>query len=502
MKKTKCYKFKEVDLVSLRELALKVKSQTGFRLRYGGLLTLLRTDVEEKLVHTLVQFYDPSFRCFTFPDFQLVPTLEAYSNLVGLPIAEKTPFTGPGTSLTPLVIAKDLYLKTSDVSNHLITKSHIRGFTSKYLLEQANLSSTCQDTLEAILALLIYGLILFSNLDNFVDMNAIEVFHSKNPVPTLLADTYHAIHDRTLKGRGYILCCISLLYRWFISHLPSSFHDNSENWSYSQRIMALTPNEVVWLTPAAQVKEIIMGCGDFLNVPLLGTRGGINYNPQLSYRGIPLMRSTFLVKAFDGSRKNVLGEIDLPITIGPENFLITFQVMDINASYSCLLGRPWIHDAGAVTSTLHQKLKFIRNGKLVTIHGKEAYLVSQLSSFSCIEAGSAEGTAFQGLTVEGTEPKRDGTAMASLKDAQRAVQEGQAAGWGKLIQLRENKHKEGLGFSPTSGVSTGAFCSAGFVNAITEEATGFGPRPVFVTPGGFARDWDAIDIPSIMHVSE
>ncbi|KEH16811.1 hypothetical protein MTR_0089s0070 [Medicago truncatula] len=292
MKKTKSYKFKEVDLVSLREFALKVKNQTGFRLRYGGLLTILRTNVEEKLVHTLVQFYDPSFRCFTFPDFQLVPTLEAYSHLLDSPIAEKTPFTGPGASLAPLVIAKDLYLKTSDVSKHLTTKSHIRGITSKYLLEQANLKTTCQDTLEAILALLIYGLILFPNLDNFVDMNAIEIFHSRNPVPTLLADTYHAIHDQTLKGRGYILCCVPLLYRWFISHLPSSFHDNSEDWSYSQRMMALSPNEVVWITPAAQVKEIITSCGDFLNVPLLGTRGGINYNPELAMR-----QFGFLMKA-------------------------------------------------------------------------------------------------------------------------------------------------------------------------------------------------------------
>ena len=32
MKKTKSYKFKEVDLGSLRELALKVKNPTGFRL--------------------------------------------------------------------------------------------------------------------------------------------------------------------------------------------------------------------------------------------------------------------------------------------------------------------------------------------------------------------------------------------------------------------------------------------------------------------------------------
>jgi len=188
------------------------------------------------------------------------------------------------------MIAKELYLKTSDVSKHLITKSHIQGFTSKYLLERANLESTCQDTLEAILALLIYELVLFPNLDNFVDMNAIEIFHSKNPIPTLLADMYHAIHDRTLKGRGYILCCMPLLYRWFISHLPSSFHANPENWSYSQQIMALTPDEVVWITPAARVKEIITGCGDFLNVPFLGTQGGINYNPELAMRqfGFPM----------------------------------------------------------------------------------------------------------------------------------------------------------------------------------------------------------------------
>jgi len=214
---------------------------------------------------------------------------------------------------------------------------------------------------------------------------------------------------------------------------------------------------------------------------------------QLSYQGAPLRRSTFLVKAFDGSRKSVLGEVDLPMTIGPETFLITFQVMDIDASYSCLLGRPWIHEAGAVTSTLHQKLKFVRNGKLVTVHGEEAYLVSQLSSFSCIEAGSAEGTAFQGLTVEGTEPK---------KDAQKAVQEGQAAGWGQLIQLLENKRKEGLGLSPTSGVSTGTFYSAGFANTITEGATGSGSRPMFVISGGTAKSWNVVDLPLIMHDSE
>ena len=86
MKKTKSYKFKEVDLASLRDLALKIEDPTGFRRRYEALLPILHTNVDEKLVHTLVQFYDSGYRCFTFPDFQLVPTLEAYSSLMGLSI--------------------------------------------------------------------------------------------------------------------------------------------------------------------------------------------------------------------------------------------------------------------------------------------------------------------------------------------------------------------------------------------------------------------------------
>ena len=88
--------------------------------------------------------------------------------------------------------------------------------------------------------------------------------------------------------------------------------------------------------------------------------------------------SGVMVKAFVGSRKTVIGEVDLPIVIGPHTFQITFQVMDIRVAYNFLLGRPWIHDAGAVTSTLYQRLKFVRHGKLVMIGGEQAMVVSHL----------------------------------------------------------------------------------------------------------------------------
>jgi hypothetical protein len=110
-----------------------------------------------------------------------------------------------------------------------------------------------------------------------------------------------------------------------------------------------------------------------------------------------------------------------------------------------------IHDAGAVTFTLHQKLKFVRDGKLVIVNGEEALLVSHLSALSYISDDGADVTSFQGLSIEGEGSKKIKTSMASLKDAQRVVQEGVALGWGQLIQLPKNKYKEDLGFVPSEG---------------------------------------------------
>ena len=31
------------------------------------------------------------------------------------------------------------------------------------------------------------------------------------------------------------------------------------------------------------------------------------------------------------------------------------------------MGRPWIHEAGAIPSSLHQKMKFIHEGSIITI---------------------------------------------------------------------------------------------------------------------------------------
>lgn len=119
--------------------------------------------------------------------------------------------------------------------------------------------------------------------------------------------------------------------------------------------------------------HISLKCIDtILSRVLVDTGSSLNVMPKttlmkLPMEGMNMKPSTLIVKAFDGSRRAVIGEVDLPIKIGPTFFKITFQVMDIHPDYSCLLGRPWIHYAGAVTSTLHQKLKFITNDKMIVI---------------------------------------------------------------------------------------------------------------------------------------
>jgi hypothetical protein len=62
-------------------------------------------------------------------------------------------------------------------------------------------------------------------------------------------------------------------------------------------------------------------------------------------------------RAYDGLLRQVIGTMEIKLVVGPQAFLVTLQVIDIHPSYSMLLGRPWIHSARAVASSLHQCLK-------------------------------------------------------------------------------------------------------------------------------------------------
>ena len=82
-RRTKQYTFKTPKVEEIKELAKLVVDQQAFKTKYGELLVLLEINMVEGILPTLVQFYDPVYHCFTFSDYQLLPTLEEYSNFVG-----------------------------------------------------------------------------------------------------------------------------------------------------------------------------------------------------------------------------------------------------------------------------------------------------------------------------------------------------------------------------------------------------------------------------------
>ncbi|XP_013650969.2 uncharacterized protein LOC106355595 [Brassica napus] len=84
---------------------------------------------------------------------------------------------------------------------------------------------------------------------------------------------------------------------------------------------------------------------------------------QTAYQDLGLEESTLMRKVtpligFSGEVKQTAGEVILPVYAEGVNMSTKFLVVDCQSAYNMILGRPWIHDMGAVPSTLHQMVKF------------------------------------------------------------------------------------------------------------------------------------------------
>ena len=85
--------------------------------------------------------------------------------------------------------------------------------------------------------------------------------------------------------------------------------------------------------------HVFVKCMDHIMAKVLLDNGSsLNVMPKstlekLSFNAFHLKPSSMVVRAFDGSRWEVRGGIDLPVQIGPHTCQVTFQVMDTVATY-------------------------------------------------------------------------------------------------------------------------------------------------------------------------
>ena len=92
----------------------------------------------------------------------------------------------------------------------------------------------------------------------------------------------------------------------------------------------------------------------------------------LSLRAEDLTPYSFPLVIFEGKIIIPIGQIRLPVQTGSEMVKVDFIVVDAYSSYTAIVARPWLHTLGAVSSTLHQKVKYSFEGQIKEILGDQA----------------------------------------------------------------------------------------------------------------------------------
>ncbi|XP_034693811.1 uncharacterized protein LOC117920414 [Vitis riparia] len=105
-----------------------------------------------------------------------------------------------------------------------------------------------------------------------------------------------------------------------------------------------------------RVPSVLLDNGSALNVCPLVTAIALGFSPA------DFGASTQIVRAYDGTLRTVMGTLSTHVMIGPISYSIVFQVLRIQSSFNLLLGRPWIHEASAIPSSLHQKVVSLEDG--------------------------------------------------------------------------------------------------------------------------------------------
>ncbi|XP_050900625.1 uncharacterized protein LOC127107386 [Lathyrus oleraceus] len=254
MRHTFTLKYKEPKLDGLKGLIsdLTLSRRDEFGKNYGKILSLLTKKVDYGIIGSLAQYYDPPLRCFTFANFQLAATLEEVERIVGLKLKDFNPFPKLEEDMGPKKIASALSINVPTVRDNWAEKGGCKGFAAMFLEDLALKfkKSGNWNAFYVVVALLIYGIVLFPNVEKFVDQVAIEVFLSGNPVPFLLADIYYDLHARHEKRGGTLLCCAPLLYTWFMQHMPEEEWKNGYfNVVYISESWPMLAHDVIGIIP-------------------------------------------------------------------------------------------------------------------------------------------------------------------------------------------------------------------------------------------------------------
>ena len=82
-----------------------------------------------------------------------------------------------------------------------------------------------------------------------------------------------------------------------------------------------------------------------------------------------LMTYSFPLVSFEGKMVVSKGQIRLLVQANIDVDEVDFIVVNAFSPYTAIMGRPWLHSLGAVSSTFHQKVKYPFGSQVLEIVG-------------------------------------------------------------------------------------------------------------------------------------
>ena len=123
-------------------------------------------------------------------------------------------------------VAKIVEISVQELDRVKQNRNGVIGIPRKHLEEKAKALANQGGwaSFIGVLALLIFGVILFPNIEGLVELATIDAFlayhHSKeSSVIAILADVYDTFDRRCKKSGTRIVYCTPALYEWLVSHL-------------------------------------------------------------------------------------------------------------------------------------------------------------------------------------------------------------------------------------------------------------------------------------------
>ncbi|KAG8497246.1 hypothetical protein CXB51_008469 [Gossypium anomalum] len=258
------------ELQELRDIWARWDEETKqlFYQSYGDISYLLDIKVDKHLFRAMVQFWNSAYKCFTFGEVDLVPTIEEYTALLRC----------------PKVQVRKAYAKVFNGQTFTKKLMNISGMSEPWVTTRIqqkgdNKCTPWENLRDLVLthpderkridifALSIYGLVIFPKALRHVDEAVTDLFDRLEkgitPVPAILAETFRSLSMCRKSSDGRFIGCAQLLMVWFHGHFwkvdKVSYQVFSETYSPLKEEAAIQRREDIleekWIEILRNLKE-------------------------------------------------------------------------------------------------------------------------------------------------------------------------------------------------------------------------------------------------------